>query len=300
MVFLYVPGVQESSLDLVSWSLFIAQSVTSRGKRMQPQFWQRAWKRVPWLKRLFGLTFGISTGNHGLGSWMWSLRATRANPSQSQASERAQQMSAGYGPTFGESFAKYDHSTSSWKTSQPMLLKDLTEFLGTWPKVGTMRNGTCFRRRASELPISGNGYSYWPTPAANDDNRSPEAHLAMKARMKGGPRRAITRLAPMVKAITKGMWPTPRCCNGLRSGGANRSEFYKKFWPTPKARDAHFPGQSESKRHSPMLAHQVNPNGGQLNPMWVAWLMGFPIGWTDLERSAMQSYRSWRQKHGVS
>lgn len=24
-------------------------------------------------------------------------------------------------------------------------------------------------------------------------------------------------------------------------------------------------------------------NGGKLNPMWVEWLMGFPIGWTDLE-----------------
>ena len=24
-------------------------------------------------------------------------------------------------------------------------------------------------------------------------------------------------------------------------------------------------------------------NGGKLNPMWVEWLMGFPLGWTDLE-----------------
>lgn len=23
-------------------------------------------------------------------------------------------------------------------------------------------------------------------------------------------------------------------------------------------------------------------NGGQLNPDWVEWLMGFPIGWTDI------------------
>jgi hypothetical protein len=23
-------------------------------------------------------------------------------------------------------------------------------------------------------------------------------------------------------------------------------------------------------------------NGGQLNPSWVEWLMGFPIGWTDV------------------
>jgi hypothetical protein len=24
-------------------------------------------------------------------------------------------------------------------------------------------------------------------------------------------------------------------------------------------------------------------NGGKLNPTWVEWLMGFPLGWTDLE-----------------
>jgi DNA (cytosine-5)-methyltransferase 1 len=24
-------------------------------------------------------------------------------------------------------------------------------------------------------------------------------------------------------------------------------------------------------------------HGGSLNPTWVEWLMGFPLGWTDLE-----------------
>jgi hypothetical protein len=25
------------------------------------------------------------------------------------------------------------------------------------------------------------------------------------------------------------------------------------------------------------------PSTGQMNPEWVEWLMGFPIGWTDLK-----------------
>jgi hypothetical protein len=29
-------------------------------------------------------------------------------------------------------------------------------------------------------------------------------------------------------------------------------------------------------------------NGGKLNPKWVEWLMGFPLGWTDLEDSETQ------------
>ena len=40
----------------------------------------------------------------------------------------------------------------------------------------------------------------WPTPAANDDNKSPEAHMAMKARMLGGPRSTVTSLQVATKA----------------------------------------------------------------------------------------------------
>jgi hypothetical protein len=29
-------------------------------------------------------------------------------------------------------------------------------------------------------------------------------------------------------------------------------------------------------------------NGGQLNPYWTEWLMGYPIAWTDSEASAMR------------
>ena len=32
-------------------------------------------------------------------------------------------------------------------------------------------------------------------------------------------------------------------------------------------------------------------SGGQLNPTWVEWLMGFPLGWTDLGPSATRSSR---------
>lgn len=45
-----------------------------------------------------------------------------------------------------ESFASYDHGTSLWKTSQLCLFEGLGEFLGTWPKSGSMRNGKCFAR----------------------------------------------------------------------------------------------------------------------------------------------------------
>lgn len=35
------------------------------------------------------------------------------------------------------------------------------------------------------------------------------------------------------------------------------------------------------KKHMSM----ASGSGGQLNPTWVEWLMGFPLGWTDLSAS---------------
>lgn len=72
-------------------------------------------------------------------------------------------------------------------------------------------------------------------------------------------------------------------------------------WPTPIATDAKkMPSKSLSRavrpdlkfshRHNGKKTFFVNSsnlettvNGGQLNPAWVEWLMGFPIGWTELE-----------------
>lgn len=36
---------------------------------------------------------------------------------------------------------------------------------------------------------------------------------------------------------------------------------------------------------------------GRLNPQWVEWLMGWPLGWTDLKPLEMDRFREWRQQH---
>jgi hypothetical protein len=38
--------------------------------------------------------------------------------------------------------------------------------------------------------------------------------------------------------------------------------------------------------------------GGPLNPNWVEWLMGWPIGWTDLKPLEMARFQEWQQQHG--
>jgi hypothetical protein len=58
------------------------------------------------------------------------------------------------------------------------------------------------------------------------------------------------------------------------------------LWPTPTATD-HKGGYRDlnNPKNGEQLANQV---GGQLNPTWVEWLMGFPLGWTDLRGLATQ------------
>jgi len=62
------------------------------------------------------------------------------------------------------------------------------------------------------------------------------------------------------------------------------------MWGTPTASCWKGSAKPGSKGH----AHDVrkgnlkgqvvtSPDGGQLNPQWVEWLMGFPAGWTDLD-----------------
>ena len=91
----------------------------------------------------------------------------------------------------------------------------------------------------------------WPTPTANDDDKTPEAHLAMKKRMGGG-RKAITSLQAM--AQTAG-WQTPTAgdAKGRKYQRDNHDPAKPRLtneglvagWPPPMAlshKDSHRPG----------------------------------------------------------
>lgn len=95
----------------------------------------------------------------------------------------------------------------------------------------------------------GSHLGLWMTPVANDDNKSVEAHLAMKQRMKGGPRKKITSLQVQIKEVSA--------------------------WPTPHANAGTGPG-TQGREGGENLQTRAN---GLLNPRWTEVLMGIPIGW---------------------
>ena len=102
--------------------------------------------------------------------------------------------------------------------------------------------------------------------------------------------------APMPEEYVQ-MWSTPRA-NSSKSpcicgeGGMDLQTLEQMF-PTPTT-GAGLCGGSGNYRQLENLTKQgviteeerrnmSQGNGGQLNPTWVEWLMGFPLGWTDLD-----------------
>ena len=205
------------------------------------------------------------------------------------------------------SFTKYDQDSCLWKTHQCSLLGDLDEFSETWPQWGLMRDGECWEQRTLEQTIRGTGFGLSPDGKAT-------FHTPNTTGLDGG---SNSRKA--LKKRTEKMWPTPTvaCVEGgeqssrveeTKSGGYILRKLNKpnmtygaklsdailyeerKKWPTPVTRDYKDTGSQEAlkrardKRDSPGLALLVGAEGGgQLNPMWTEWLMGWPLGWTELK-----------------
>jgi site-specific DNA-cytosine methylase len=136
-----------------------------------------------------------------------------------------------------------------------------------------------------------------PTPCANDDGKSPDAHMAMKSRLAGGPRKTITSLAVLARNDFKQagdghLWPSPMSRDWkddgpnvnydrihARSGLAGSVQVEQRLWSASTTADGTGgPGRSDKRTGGDNLRTQAD---GSLNPTWVEWLMGMPLWWTD-------------------
>lgn len=131
----------------------------------------------------------------------------------------------------------------------------------------------------------------WPTPLASHNRKSTKAMTASEnnARRSGGGNSSPPGLEQAVE-IAEGVWPK-EMPEVEKLTPATR-EMVRTLWPTPRARDADkvpsgHRGNSDSLNASVARAEDMQVQAtGKLNPTWVEWLMGFPLGWTDLEDSA--------------
>ena len=109
------------------------------------------------------------------------------------------------------------------------------------------------------------------------------------------------RFPNLETVLARRLWPTPTKSDGPgsngREGGLNlRTAVRRETFPTPTVNDSKNNNPpSQALRNTPPLNVVV---GGQMNPTWVEWLMGWPLGWTDLRASAMDRFRQWCDSHG--
>jgi hypothetical protein len=156
------------------------------------------------------------------------------------------------------------------------------------------RDGLCWELPMSERRTNATGSGLWQTPVADDAVQ----RKAGKWNSRGEPKLSAQVLAtkpwptPTASLGTKGGRVTPR--KG-RQGGTLIEAVSARRWPTPLANDAEKRGAARVGAGLPGAVEQSN-EAGLLNPTWVEWLMGWPLGWTDLEPSATDKYRCAQQQ----
>ena len=219
----------------------------------------------------FGMTFAPLTESHGedLLTWFREASLVRTYPPLEMAQE-----STGIAPDCGEkwreSSVRYDLNSFSWKTHRCLWEEDLPWSSVTLPRWGMTRNGVVYQHPTLERPINATESGLWQTPVADD---------------------AVNR--------AKGKW------NSRGEPKLSGQVMSPEHWPTPNASDGRkWSNQSLAERKQKgqqiRLSTAVSPDGGAgglLNPTWVEWLMGWPLGWTDLKPLEMARFREWRQQH---
>lgn len=288
MTWIFVPGISSPSVPEPALSISVsvwrfrrlARSVSWRGKLMPPRFWWRAWKRVKFIQRLSGLTLEHSKLEDGVDSWIASCRAIRASPTASPESNSAPTMTDGFSTDCWSKSISCGLIVSSARTSR-----------------GTQRGNS---------PLSSRHWRGWV--------------IALRSEYS-----ARRKSARSMNASELSSWPTPRTITGGAESRERKLELGRidagggdlqaatQTWGTPTARD--WKDGASTLENVPVngllgrqvltasCSHQVQtiPDGPQsssdgrrLNPLFVEWLMGFPIGWTGLEPLAMplSLYRS--------
>jgi len=289
------------------------QSVQSNGKPIQQAYC--ALDKMTDFCRVsqFGMMFKPLTENLGEELLMSYLEDFHVKTlAQQEKGGASKPKEAECGKKWRESLAKLDPNTALWKIPQCSLLEDSEQSLEIWPRWGSMRNGECFPQPMLEQTIKEkefglleripNNQDFFHTPNTTGIDGGSNSRKALKKRMEMWP---TSVSSPSVTSQTVGA--TLDLMNSReREQGTLMESVVKKMFPTPQASDNRDRGNMSNpsiqrriaKGKQIMLSQSVDQNSGQLNPPWVEWLMGWPIGWTDLKPLEMDKSHFVQQQHG--
>ena len=222
----------------------------------------------------FGMTYKPLTENLGAAVLMWCQEDSRARTLALR--EKAQELTeseAGCGEKWHASFTKYDPDSRSWKTAQCLLLGDLELFSETWPQWGLMRSGECWERltlerltRGTESGLSPDGVTTFHTPNTTGLDGGSNSRRALRKR--------TATLPTVVKSDYAARRPT--------ENWQGKSDLPSVVWTQA--------GGTQNPQMPP----------AKLSADWVEWLMGWPLGWTELKPLATDKSPCVPQEHGKS
>jgi hypothetical protein len=161
------------------------------------------------------------------------------------------------------------------------------------------RGGTITDKMTGQsLPQMVNTPAKWPTPTLQDSEQA-----GGKGCIASGKRGLSLHQATQ-------LWPSPNARDWKDSGASQGNRKFPNLgtqvhWPTPRSCSAMAATLTDQGQRFPnletVMAHTDQATiGGKLNPTWVEWLMGWPLGWTDLKPLATDKCHSVPQQPGES
>lgn len=157
----------------------------------------------------------------------------------------------------------------------------------TWKTKDTKRRRLLFQLQVQMPRTDGNECVFWPTPMASSWGGTGHRAILKRMQEKG----LITEEERM--SLQSGNWgrTDPKLIEWLM--GYTRE--FTRLIPTPTATDykggcpKRYPGGGKyDNLLRSLLESTPRGNVGPMNPAFLEWLMGFPIGWTELGPSETQ------------
>lgn len=229
-----------------------------------------------------GMMSQLLMENHGEAGLMSLREDSHAKTFHSPEKEKASPESAAVsGSKWRESFAKFDPLTSSWKIRQLSLFEGWDESLEIWPRWGMMRNGECWEH---PMPSGLMELRYLITSAIDALSRLPTPNVCGNYNRKGASKTSGDGLATALRRL-----PTPT------KSDVSMRKMPKKWKRTRTGIIRHL---NEHGAESQIRLCQQIADGGPMNPEWVEWFMGWPIGATALQPLETDKFREWFLSHG--
>ena len=185
--------------------------------------------------------------------------ASHASRTVPPGSGKEKKMSATYGRKCLEQLEKFSR-VGLWAKTYSALLIGQEGWSSTrcrliWKLRGTKYSRFYFQLRPLALPTEGIEFGLLPTPMAQERNTT-EQETIERQKKYGGKKRAMY----LENFAAMGMLPTPLASEGTKMSGS----------PT------------ENQMSMTKLVRQKHGKTSQLNPRFVAEMMGFPPNWTEL------------------